>query len=91
MSVKLVQFPYTTCTSVPTKLAVKPFSKPMKPASEGGLVLPKREPTVIKPRYDPQAPGALVLPRPGESHQVRGLHPDYSCPWLFLLTHTENY
>ncbi|CAB4044163.1 Hypothetical predicted protein, partial [Paramuricea clavata] len=50
---------------------VKPFSNPQKTSNTSenkGLVdvLSKRP---ITPRFDPLAPGALVMPRPSATHQ----------------------
>ncbi len=28
----------------------------------------------VTSKFDPNAPGALVMPRPGQKHQVRGHH-----------------
>lgn len=46
-------------------------SKPFCPPSRAGLVPPPKpeEEQSCKPRHDPQAPGALVMPRPSPSHQ----------------------
>ncbi|KAK7886769.1 hypothetical protein WMY93_026390 [Mugilogobius chulae] len=47
-------------------LAPKPFS----PTNRSGYVPPKpEEEQSCKPRHDPLAPGALVMPRPSPSHQ----------------------
>uniref|UniRef100_A0A8C6V094 RAD54 homolog B n=1 Tax=Neogobius melanostomus TaxID=47308 RepID=A0A8C6V094_9GOBI len=45
-------------------------SKPFCPPSRAGYVPPKpEEEQTCKPRHDPLAPGALVMPRPSPSHQ----------------------
>jgi hypothetical protein len=54
---------------VPMKNVSKPFSKPLKAGCIDSTVS-KPEPVVVKPRYDPTIPGALVMPAPSDSHQV---------------------
>lgn len=54
---------------VPSRAVFKPFSKPLKPGHAGQSALPKPEAAVAKPRHDPGIPGALVLPRPSDTHQ----------------------
>ncbi|XP_020793164.2 LOW QUALITY PROTEIN: DNA repair and recombination protein RAD54B [Boleophthalmus pectinirostris] len=45
-------------------------SKPFAPPNRAGHVPPKpEEEHTCKPRHDPLAPGALVMPRPSPSHQ----------------------
>ncbi|XP_060591362.1 DNA repair and recombination protein RAD54B-like [Ruditapes philippinarum] len=53
---------------VPVKNVSKPFSKPLKAGCIDSTVS-KPEPVVVKPRYDPTIPGALVMPAPSDSHQ----------------------
>ncbi|XP_072316178.1 DNA repair and recombination protein RAD54B [Eucyclogobius newberryi] len=45
-------------------------SKPFAPPNRAGHVPPKaEEEQICKPRHDPLAPGALVMPRPSPNHQ----------------------
>jgi len=55
-------FAYLICTSPSILLLVGRIWP-------GGLV-PFQVPEVIRPQYDPNAPNALVMPRPSDSHQV---------------------
>ncbi|XP_066532072.1 DNA repair and recombination protein RAD54B [Hoplias malabaricus] len=49
----------------------RPVAKPFaRPALKGGFTRdPEPEGHVLKPRHDPNSPGALVMPRPSASHQ----------------------
>ncbi|KAM4600376.1 DNA repair and recombination protein RAD54B [Polymixia lowei] len=62
--------PCTTSAPPPSRrLASKPFCRPMLLGrAEQPGAKPQEEPS-CKPRHDPLAPGALVMPRPSASHQ----------------------
>ncbi|KAL5018290.1 hypothetical protein ScPMuIL_004012 [Solemya velum] len=48
----------------------KPFSNPQKSVHGGRCPPPEKNMVVsVKPRFDPSAPDALVLPRPSQEHQ----------------------
>ncbi|KAL4240145.1 DNA repair and recombination protein rad54b [Mactra antiquata] len=55
--------------TAPVRNVSKPFSKPNKSDSVGNINIQKPEPCMVTPRYDPNLPGALVMPRPSDSHQ----------------------
>ena len=51
---------------------VKPYSNPQKTNVKTPSDTPKESDgfRIVGPRYDPKAPGSLVMPRPSASHQV---------------------
>ena len=51
-------------------LAPKPFMKPTK-VGESSVDVPTPPAPTLRPRHDPSAPNALVLPRPTNSQLVR--------------------
>uniref|UniRef100_A0A8B9GZU7 Fibrinogen silencer binding protein n=1 Tax=Astyanax mexicanus TaxID=7994 RepID=A0A8B9GZU7_ASTMX len=64
-----VDVPLEAVTRAPvSRPLAKPFSRP---ALKGGATKlgPEPEGPVPKPRHDPNAPGALVMPRPSANHQ----------------------
>lgn len=50
-------------------LPSKPFCPPTMVSQKGHMASKPEEEQTCKPRYDPLAPGALVMPRPSPSHQ----------------------
>ncbi|XP_072548095.1 DNA repair and recombination protein RAD54B isoform X2 [Salminus brasiliensis] len=64
----VVDVPLETVNRAPVS---RPLTKPFaRPALKGGSTKgPEPERPVPKPRHDPNAPGALVMPRPSANHQ----------------------
>ncbi|XP_052818560.1 DNA repair and recombination protein RAD54B-like isoform X1 [Mya arenaria] len=60
--------PAPSLSTAPARTANKQFSRPQILGSMPPETRPQ-EPTLVKPRHDPTAPGALVLPRPSQTHQ----------------------
>ncbi|XP_063055233.1 DNA repair and recombination protein RAD54B [Engraulis encrasicolus] len=61
----------TTSTPVLESALARSISKPFsRPALKGGLLPKQPEPErEVRPRHDPNSPGALVMPRPPANHQ----------------------